>query len=667
MFKEPMKTFLCFIAMAFSLFAYSSQSATKKELKVNQLFSDHMVLQQQEKVVFWGESSPNQKLTLIASWGRKASTTADANGNWKIKLETPKAGGPYSISVNNADNTIIIKDVLIGEVWLASGQSNMDLPVKGWLPNDTVVNSAQVIAHANYPTIRFLRVPFNISTTPSDSITAKWILATPKTVGDFSATAYFYARKLQQELNVPVGIIQSSIGGTPAEAWTSKESLSKLGDFDKTIAGLDKLQSTIETWFNKRPFHTVPRTDEEWSNLRLNDQAASKSNFDDSDWGTLQLPGRFDKLSSGEFDGVMWLRKEFAMQDTNADYILDIGSIDDMDETYINGQKVGGLIGAGLASTPRKMIIPKSLLVSGRNIIAIRVIDTGGPGFVNGPITLTSNNGNLISLAGNWKSRLVAENVSGKFYSYNFQTNISERPDISLLNSNSPTVLFNAMINPLIPYTIKGTIWYQGESNVGRAEQYKQLFPTMIEDWRSKWGYEFPFYFVQIAPYLYDAPNQKEQSQKLRNAQRYALKLQKTGMAVTLDIGNLKTVHPANKQEVGNRLARFALANEYGRKQVTSGPLFKSATVSGNKMIVTFDSKSIGSGLKVYGDQLSGFEVSGVDGIYVSAQAEIKNDEVIVSSSSVASPTHVRYAWSDGSVASLFNREGLPASTFISE
>jgi len=667
MFKEPMKTFLCFIAMAFSLFAYSSQSATKKELKVNQLFSDHMVLQQQEKVVFWGESSPNQKLTLIASWGRKASTTADANGNWKIKLETPKAGGPYSISVNNADNTIIIKDVLIGEVWLASGQSNMDLPVKGWLPNDTVVNSAQVIAHANYPTIRFLRVPFNISTTPSDSITAKWILATPKTVGDFSATAYFYARKLQQELNVPVGIIQSSIGGTPAEAWTSKESLSKLGDFDKTIAGLDKLQSTIETWFNKRPFHTVPRTDEEWSNLRLNDQAASKSNFDDSDWGTLQLPGRFDKLSSGEFDGVMWLRKEFAMQDTNADYILDIGSIDDMDETYINGQKVGGLIGAGLASTPRKMIIPKSLLVSGRNIIAIRVIDTGGPGFVNGPITLTSNNGNLISLAGNWKSRLVAENVSGKFYSYNFQTNISERPDISLLNSNSPTVLFNAMINPLIPYTIKGTIWYQGESNVGRAEQYKQLFPTMIEDWRSKWGYEFPFYFVQIAPYLYDAPNQKEQSQKLRNAQRYALKLQKTGMAVTLDIGNLKTVHPANKQEVGNRLARFALANEYGRKQVTSGPLFKSATVSGNKMIVTFDSKSIGSGLKVYGDQLSGFEVSGADGIYVYAQAEIKNDEVVVSSSSVASPTHVRYAWSDGSVASLFNKEGLPASTFISE
>jgi len=662
-----MKTFLCFIAMAFSLIAYSSQSTTKKELKVNQLFSDHMVLQQQEKVVFWGESSPNQKLTLIASWGRKASTTADANGKWKMKLGTPKAGGPYNISINNSDNTIIIKDVLIGEVWLASGQSNMDLPVKGWLPNDTVVNSVQEIAHANYPTIRFLKVPFNISATPSDSITAKWISATPKTVGDFSATAYFYARKLQQELNVPVGIIQSSIGGTPAEAWTSKESLIKLGGFDKTIAGLNKLQSTIEKWFNTRPFHTVPRTDEEWSNLRLNDEAASKSNFDDSNWETLLLPGRFDKLSSGEFDGVMWLRKEFVMQDINADYILDIGSIDDMDETYINGQKVGGLIGAGLASTPRKMIIPKSLLVSGRNIIAIRVIDTGGPGFVNGPITLTSNNGDIISLAGDWKSRLIAENVSGKFYLYNFQTNISERPDISLLNSNSPTVLFNAMINPLIPYTIKGAIWYQGESNVGRAEQYKQLFPTMIEDWRSKWSYEFPFYFVQIAPYLYDAPNQKEQSQKLRNAQRYALKLEKTGMAVTLDIGSHKTVHPANKQEVGNRLARFALANEYERNQVTSGPLFKSATVSGNKMIVTFESKSIGSGLKVYGDQLSGFEVSGVNGIYVSAQAEIKNDEVVVSSSSVASPTHVRYAWSDGSVASLFNKEGLPASTFISE
>lgn len=471
------KTTLTTIVLAFCLAAYAYPPGVKGKLWLPCVFSDHMVLQQQKKVDFWGQGTPGQMLTITGSWGKQVNTVADDNGHWKAKLSTPKAGGPFTIGIKNIDSSIVISDVLIGEVWLASGQSNMDIPVKGWPPGDTILNSKQEIDNANYPEIRLLKIPFGISVTPKDSAGGKWNIASPQTAGDFSATAYFYARKLQQELHVPIGIIQSSIGGTPAEAWTSKEYLQKLGDFDKAIEAQEQ-----------------------------------------------------DKLR---------------------------------------------------------------------------------------------------------------------------------------INSNSPAVLFNAMINPLVPYTIKGIIWYQGESNVGRAEQYKRLFPLMIQDWRSKWGSELPFYFVQIAPFLYSAADQKEQSQKLRDAQRYALKLPKTGMVSTLDIGYLKTAHPPYKQEVGNRLTRFALANEYGKKNFTSGPLFKKARVAGNELIIEFE--FVGRGLVALPAGLNNFEIAGADKVYVKAQAKIVNNKVVVSNPTVAAPLFVRYAWSDSSSATLFNKEGLPAATFTSE
>jgi sialate O-acetylesterase len=665
---KTMRTFFCIMAMALGLSAFSAQSGVKKELKVNRLFADHMVLQRESAVDFWGECSYGQKLTISASWGKNASTIADSYGKWKVKLATPKAGGPYTLKISTVDKTITINDVLIGEVWLASGQSNMDISVSGWLPNDTIFNSKKEIADANFPNIRLLKVPSNTSISPMDSVgKCVWTPVSPQTVGPFSATAFFYARKLYQELHVPIGIIQSALGGTVVEAWTSRQSIKKLGDFNSTIEVLEKLESKINVYYDKSPFRVVPRTDEDWKNLHLNDAAALKPSFDDSQWEATKLPGRFDKISSGEFDGVMLLRKTFEVIDPSVDYVLRIGSVDDMDQTYVNGVYVGGLIGSGLATTSREMVVPSSLLVKGTNTIAIRAIDTGGPGFVNGPISLTSSNGDVISLAGNWKSRLVAENVSGKFYTYDLQTNLLERPNMSQLTDRSPSVLFNAMINPLVPYTIKGVIWYQGESNVGKADKYKQLFPLMIQDWRARWGCELPFYYVQIAPYLYESADQKNQSQKLRDAQRYALKLPKTGMAVTLDIGKLSSAHPAFKQDVGNRLARFALANEYGKKQVTQGPLFKKAVAKGSNIEVFFESKSIGTGLLASANGLTGFEVAGADKVYVAAEAQIVGGKIIVGNSSVQQPLYVRYAWSDGFSATLFNKEGLPASTFTSE
>lgn len=457
--------------------AYATGSG---QLTVSGIFTDHMVLQQKTKVNVWGWSLPGLNVMVTGNWGKQASAVSDAAGKWKLKLATPVAGGPYNITIKAAGSTITIKDVMIGEVWLASGQSNMDIPLKGWPPGDTIANSAKEISRSAYPAIRFMKVPFKTSAVPLDSVDSKWVVSSPETAGNFSATAYFYAKALYQKLKVPIGIIQSSIGGTPAEAWTSKDRLKTLGDFDIAVAELEK------------------------------------------------------------------------------------------------------------------------------------------------------------------------------------------QPLNAKLSSNSPTVLFNAMINPLIPYTVKGIIWYQGESNVGRAEQYKRLFPALIKDWREKWGVVLPFYYVQLAPYIYKAADQHEQGQKLRDAQRYGLKLPKTGMVTTLDIGYLITAHPPHKQEVGERLARFAFKNQYGENElVASGPLFKKVTASGNGLLITFD--FAGTGLIAAPGGLNNFEIAGADKVFVKADAQIYGDNVLVSNASVIKPIYVRYAWSDSSSGTLFNKEGLPAATFTSE
>ncbi len=476
-----MRTFLFFLALTLGLSANCSTPEQQRTLNVSRLFSDHMVLQQKAKVNIWGWAPVGQKVQVVGTWGKSISTITGIDGKWKVKLLTPAAGGPYEISIQTKDSTIQIKDVLIGEVWLASGQSNMDIPLKGWPPGDTIFNSAQEIKRANYPSIRFMKVPFGVSTIPLDSVGGKWVASSSGTAGDFSATAYFFAVQLHKKLKVPIGIIQSSIGGTPAEAWTSKGYLNKIGDF----------------------------------NSKIDEQDPSR-----------QPPAK--------------------------------------------------------------------------------------------------------------------------------------------INSNSPTVLFNAMINPLIPYIIKGIIWYQGESNVGRAQQYKRLFPNLIEDWRNKWGEELPFYYVQLAPNIYNAADQHEQGQKLRDAQNYGLKLPKTGMVSTLDIGYFKTSHPPFKQQVGERLARFAFKNQYGDKNsVASGPIFKKVTTSGNKLIVEFN--GIGSGLVALANRLENFEIAGNDSVYVKADAKIENNKVILSSSKISAPLFVRYAWGDTKIATLFNKEGLPAATFSSE
>lgn len=646
---------------------FSCGATPLPQLQISSLFSDHMVLQQLEDVPLWGKSSPGLEVTVSTSWGAKNSSTTNSTGEWHLTINTPTAGGPHTIHVSTWDSTIVLRDVLLGEVWLASGQSNMEMPLKGWPPNDLISNSEQEISAADYPGIRMFTVSREYSLNPLDSLTGAWIKASPESVGDFSAAAYFFALRLYRELDIPIGIIHSSWGGTPVEAWTSEAQLRKVGEFANTLdkyRGSSAKQAT-DDWFNRWQSIPMPNTNEGWQSMPFNDLDAAAIDFDDTGWYEITLPGRFDFLNTEEFDGAMWFRRTFIVDDLSSNYTLTIGAIDDMDETFVNGEKVGGLNGYGFWNVVREITLPNSLLKKGVNTIAIRAIDTGGPGSFTGPMTLTNSSGAEISIEGNWKHKTISEIFMGKFYVYDVTTDLKNRPDILIFHPRLPSVLFNAMLNPLVPYKIKGVIWYQGEANVGRHEQYAKLFPNLIHDWRKQWNYDFPFYFVQIAPYIYNPDPSMQQSQKLRDAQRLSLSTKHTGMVVTLDIGNPTNIHPANKQTVGERLAGLALANDYGKDLIASGPLFSKVMRVGKRLELEFD--HAGSGLIASAGGLSSFEIAGSDKKYLPADAYIEENKVLVSSPQIPEPEFVRYAWRDDSVASLFNAEGLPASSFNSE
>ena len=660
----PIHVIILFVCIQFS----SCKPSEQQELKLNSLFSNHMVLQQKENVVFWGSYAPNKKVTVSGSWGKEITSIANEDGNWKLNIPTPKAGGPYEVNIVTKDTTILLKDIMIGEVWLASGQSNMQMSLKGWPPNDPIKNSKEEIANANYPAVRMFTVTRNYNLKTLDTVSGKWAICSPKSAENFSATAYFFARRLYKELNVPIGIIHSSWGGTVAEAWTSKKTLQELGDFKESIAALEdskKWQKTKD-WYSKLDSLHIPQTNEGWVALNFNDLEISQYEFNDESWKNIELPARYDTFNDWEFDGVVWLRKNIEIEDVTADYVLSMGAIDDMDAVYFNGKKAGGLLGSGHHTTERFYTIPKKFLKKGKNTIVIRAIDTGGPGTITGTLQLSNKNNITISLNGSWSYQPMAEIYNGKFYTYDLdKIDLSKRPEIMVMGPNLPSVLYNAMINPLVPYNIKGAIWYQGESNVGRAEQYSRLFPKMIHDWRSHWKADFPFYFVQIAPYNYGTPPNKEGSMDLRDAQRKSLKTKNTGMVVTMDIGNFMNIHPANKQDVGKRLAGLALTNDYNKKIVASGPLYKNHTISGNKLILQFN--HIGSGLKAVNSKLEGFEIAGADKKYVPATAKITGNNVELYATTVQNPVYARYAWSDNGIATLFNKEGLPASSFTTE
>ena len=634
------------------------QSATN--IKPAKLFTDHMVLQREIPVNIWGSSSPNGKVNIEFN-GQNQTTVSDENGNWKATLNPMEAGGPYEMKIFGQD-TIILKNILIGEVWIGSGQSNMEMPLAGW---GKVMNFEREIAEANYPNIHLFQVRRTVGLKPERTIPADgWTVCTPENIAEFSSTLYFFGRKLHKELDIPIGLIHSSWGGTIIEAWISPESMVKLPEYQKQLEQIENAAERFKKMYPGKTLESIfatmlqEREKEIHKKERgMNDPVAkwSEVNIDMSEWKTMQLPNLWENAGLPDLDGIVWFRKEVELPKAWAekDLKLHLGPIDDIDSTFFNGVFIGTHM---VWNEPREYSIPKNLVKAGKNIITIKVRDDQGGGGIYGDPALfkiSSNDKQNISLASEWYYRVGLD--------YNELYNLG----INLNNPNYPTLLSNAMIEPLIPFSFRGVIWYQGESNAGAAYKYRSLFPMLIKDWRKRWGLgDFPFLFVQLANYMErkDQPGDDSWAE-LREAQLMTLKVPNTGMAVTIDIGDAKDIHPKNKQEVGRRLALNALKIAYGKDIVFSGPIYKSMKINGNKIELTFD--HIADGLKMSnGKVLKGFSIAGVDKQFKWAKAKINDDKVEVWHPDIDNPVAVRYAWASNPECNLVNSADLPASPF---
>lgn len=620
------------------------------------VFTDNMVLQQKTDITFYGDATKNKQLTVKTGWnGKEYHTEADGQGKWSLKIPTPTAGGPYEITFSDGKK-LQLKNVMIGEVWFCSGQSNMEMPVAGW---GKVMNYEQEIAEAAYPAIRLFQVKKNTSLAPLkevESTLGGWQECSSATVPEFSALAYFYARALWKELNVPIGVIDCTWGGTPAEAWMNHETLRQVMGFREEMDKLERLgfdPNRMEQAYSEERAHWQSLFTEKDKGMENGKLCWTAPSLSEEDWQTISLPGYWEGKGLKDFDGIIWFRRslEIPAEWAGKPLTLRLGMIDDEDITYFNGVEIAR--GAGYM-TPRTYTIPAKLVKAGKAVLAVRVSDFGGEGGIHGKAEelYVEADGKRISLAGDWKYR-IGLSLKG----------FPPAPVSPIQSSSYPTVLFNAMVKPWTAFPIKGVIWYQGEANVGRSEQYGDLFPALITDWRRQWRSNFPFYFVQLANFMESKKIQPNSEwAALREAQTKALKLDQVGMAVTIDIGLADDIHPKNKQEVGRRLALLALAGSYGKNVSSSAPVFQNYIIKGDKMELDFGQKQ--DGFKIKDTTLKGFTIAGPDRVFYSAEAMVQNGKIIVSSPKVSVPLAARYGWADNPDCNLYGENGLPVAPF---
>ena len=634
--------------------------ASHATVRLPALVGSHMVLQRERPVPVWGWAAPGEKVSVTFQSKTYPATAPDATGRWQATLPATPAGGPYTLTIKG-QNTLEVDDVLFGDVWLASGQSNMQFKVKDSNPGgyQPVQNADQEIAAANWPSIRAFTVAQTVAYRPQAEVAGSgWLVCSPATVAQFSAVAYFFGRDLYQHYHVPIGLLISSWGGTPAEAWTSAEGLRALPEFGPRVASF--AQRTTSLADDQRAFDAQQRA--VFQNLRAHDRGYlpggrtwASPDFDARAWPTMPVPGLWESQPGlASYDGVVWLRKEIDLPASLAGQplTLALGKIDDADSTWVNGVRVGATNGY---DRPRTYQVPAGLLRPGRNVLAVRVLDTGGGGGIAGePATLAlSGAGRTISLAGPWQ------------YQVGLDPKALPVPPVAGGASNAPTALYNGMIAPLQPVALKGVIWYQGESNADRAEQYRALFPALITDWRRHWGAELPFLFVQLAGFQPTRPEPAPSAwAELREAQAQTLALPRTGMATAIDIGEAADIHPHNKQEVGRRLALAARRVAYADNAVVfSGPTYASMAAAGPAIKLKFS--NLGAGLAAKdGAALQGFAVAGADRQFHWATARLVGNEVVVESAQVPAPVAVRYDWADTPTGNLYNKDGLPAVPF---
>jgi sialate O-acetylesterase len=619
------------------------------QVRLPALISDGMVLQRDTDAKIWGWAGEGEdvKIDFI---GKTYNARAGADGRWEVVLSQLKAGGPYNMNIE-ADNHITVKDIMIGDVWVCSGQSNMELTM-----DRVQYRYPDVIANSDNPAIRQFVVPdeYNFKQPQEDLKSGRWVSSKPESVLEFTAVGFFFAKELFERYHVPIGLINSSLGGSPAQAWLSGEALKAFPEYLETAGRfkdddyikqiMEKDNAVSDGWYDR-----IQQIDE---GLQKDQRPWFDARYDASRWATMNIPGFWADHELGPVNGVVWFRKEIDVPAsmTGKPARLWLGRIVDADTTYVNGEIVGTV---SYQYPPRIYDIPSNLLKTGRNIIVIRVINNSGRGgFVPDKPYELSTEEQTIALKGPWQYRLgaVMEPLPGKTF-IQWQ----------------PLGLYNAMIAPLLNYKIKGVIWYQGESNTGNPLEYQRLFPALIADWRAKWNQgDFPFLYVQLANFMEAREDPCESDwAELREAQLKTLSVSNTAMAVAIDIGEWNDIHPLNKEDVGKRLAIAAQRLAYGDNNIVhSGPIYKSMKIDGDKIILTFT--DTGGGLITRGgNELKHFAIAGADNRFVWAKAKIEGDKVIVWNDDITGPVAVRYGWADNPEgANLYNREGLPASPF---
>lgn len=632
------------------------------------LFTDHMVLQRGKANAVWGTDQPQQVVTLTVEGAPQSTApvkvTVGADGTWRLLCPELPTGGPYRLRIKGSDERVL-DDVLVGDVWLASGQSNMEFPLS------RAKNADTEIAKANWPKIRFAKIQTRYSRVPEKDVVTSWTVCQPDSASGFTAVGYFFAREIHQKSGVPIGIIDSTWGGTRVEAWASREALQAV--WPGVTAELDQVAS------NPAALEQIKRGYAEkvaaWEKASFPQDEVNagepkgwaREDFNDQEWKTMPLPGAM-QAHGFHGNGVAWFRRTIELPADWKDrgLSLSLGPIDDFDTTYFNGEKVGatGVETPNYYQYPRRYDIPARLVRPGKNVIAVRVFDHFGDGGLMGPAGMmylenpaATSMQRRIPLSGAW--RWQAEKEIPLVPATVYQNQPPMPPELD--GPNTATELFNGMIAPLIPYGLTGYIWYQGEANVGNASTYRDRFTALIRDWRTRWGQgTLPFYFVQLANFT-ESPGWP----LLREAQAQTLAEPATAMAVIVDIGNPKDIHPTNKQDVGHRLALHARRNVYGEKSLlAASPCLDRVEIKGASARVYWKN---GDALKTRdgAGRVLGFELAGADGVYHPAVAGIVGDTMIeVTSPEVPQPVNVRYAWADNPQVNLENRIGLPATPF---
>ena len=630
-------------------------------LHLPQIFSDGMVLQRNAPIPIFGSAKPGTRVVVQLASERKA-TYAGKDGRWILRLNAHSAGGPYDLTVKTSAQQLNFHDLLIGEVWLASGQSNMELRL------DAAAGGVQEMDLPDKE-LRMFTVGRLSTDRPQEDVKGEWQSASKRTSGRFSAVGYFFGKELHKRLNVPVGIIHASWGGTPAQAWTSLPALS----------GEPKLRHYVDTYFESMKTYSARRAAYEvayadWQSKTTVSDPINRGerdgwampNYDASDWSLCTLPNMFNSTVGSEVIGSVWFRRSITLPESADGQAakLELGPVDDFDVTYVNGIKVGhtGNETPECWLVPRVYNVPAGVLQKGVNTVAIRVFNQAGSGGLSGaPSALKLIVGSSsVSLAGDWRAKVEQTVPAPPADIFN---KIPQQP-FGPGHPSAPGNLFNGMIAPLIPYGVKGAIWYQGESNVERAFEYRTMLPTLIQDWRERWSEgPFPFYYVQLPNYLarHSDPGESDWAE-MREAQSLSLGMPNTGQAVTIDIGEERDIHPTNKRDVGKRLARIALAKNYGWNLEYSGPVLDRVTFNGDHGRVYF---SHADGLRTSdGDIPTGFQIAGDDRKWVWASARIEGSSIVVSSAKVPKPVAIRYAWADNPACNVVNLDGLPASPF---